>query len=230
MDTKAYEGKALHYVLAKPDGFTPDAGFPLVVMLHGFGSNMYDLAGLASAIDAESYVYAFPNAPFEVQLGPGMTGYSWATGRPGMAPTEPDAPSTDDLLDAFLQEIAPEVGRQDGRIILGGFSQGGGLTLTHGLARADVFAGLMVLSGFFRDPDSVRPRLPAERKQPIFVAHGTHDPMIAIDAGRNTRAFLEELGYPVTYNEYPMAHEVSQGELIDLVAWLHQVMPPGQKA
>jgi phospholipase/carboxylesterase len=227
VETKAYEGKALPYVLAKPEGFTPDAGLPLVVMLHGFGSNMYDLAGLAPAMDASGYVYAFPNAPFEVQLGPGMTGYSWATGRPGMALPAPDAPSTDDLLDAFLQEIAPEVGAQHGHIILGGFSQGGGLTLSHGLPRAGVFCGLAVLSGFFRDPDAVRPRLPAERKQSIFVGHGTHDPMIAIDAGRTTRAFLEELGYPVTYNEYPMAHEVSQDELRDLVAWLHNVMPPG---
>ncbi len=229
VETKAFEGKALHYVLAKPDGFRVDAGLPLVVMLHGFGSNMYDLAGLAPAMDADGYVYAFPNAPFEVQLGPGMTGYSWATGRPGMAPPSTDTPSTDELLDAFMQEIGPEVGAEDGRIILGGFSQGGGLTLTHGLPRADVFAGLAVLSGFFRDPDAVRPRLPAVRKQPIFVGHGTLDSMIAIDAGRTTRAFLDEMGYPVTYNEYPIAHEVSQEELRDLVSWLHNVMPPAMK-
>ncbi|HLF78122.1 MAG TPA: phospholipase [Dehalococcoidia bacterium] len=227
MDAKAYEGSALDYVLAKPDGFTPDAGLPLVVLLHGFGANMYDLAGLASVIDATGYVYAFPNGPHGVQLGPGAVGYSWATGRPGMAPADPNAPSTDELLDTFLSEIASETGAQPGRIVLGGFSQGGGLALTHGLPRPDAFSALAVLSGFFRDHDAVRPRLPAQPTQPVFVAHGTHDPVVPIDAGRSTRAFLQELGYSLTYNEYPMAHEISPAELGDLIAWLHEVMPPG---
>jgi phospholipase/carboxylesterase len=228
VEAQAYEGKALHYVLAKPDGFEPSSGLPLIILLHGFGASMYDLAGLAGAINPTGYVYAFPNAPFEVQLGPGMTGYSWMTGRPGMAPPLVDAPSTDALLDAFLQEIRSEVGASDGRIVLGGFSQGGGLTLSHGLPRPGTFAGLAVLSGFFRDQDAVRPRLPAERTQPVFLAHGTHDNVVPIDAGRYTRLFLDELGYPVTYNEYPMSHEISQPELNDLAAWLHNVMPPAQ--
>ncbi len=230
MESKVYESKNLNYVLVKPDGFSAEAGLPLIVLLHGFGSHMYDLAGLAPHIDEAGYVYAFPNAPYEVQLGPGMTGYSWATGRPGMAPPPTGGPSVDELLDAFMQEIAPETGAQDGRIILGGFSQGGGLTLTYGLPRPDVFAGLAVLSGAFRDPEATRPRLPANPTQPVFVAHGTRDSMIAIDTGRATRDFLQQVGYSVTYNEYEMAHEVSGPELSDLIAWLHNVLPPVRKA
>jgi phospholipase/carboxylesterase len=230
VDVKAFEGAALDYVLAMPDGFKPSDRLPLVILLHGFGANMYDLAGLAGAIDETGYVYAFPNAPHTVQLGPGAVGFSWATGRPGMPEPNPNAPSTDELLDAFMAEISPQTGAQDGHIVLGGFSQGGGLTMSYGLPRPKVFSALAVLSGFFRDPDAVRPRLPEQKTQPVFVAHGTHDPVVPVDAGRNTRAFLQDLGYSVTYNEYPMAHEISQSTLRDLVAWLHSVMPPGIKS
>ena len=80
----------------------PATRYPLVVLLHGFGANMQDLASLAPYIDEKGYVYAFPNAPFTVELGPGYTGYSWATGRPGMAPADPNAPDVDELLEVFM--------------------------------------------------------------------------------------------------------------------------------
>jgi phospholipase/carboxylesterase len=230
VQAKVFEGEALRYILAKPDGFDADAGLPLVVLLHGFGASMYDLADLAPIIDADGYVYAFPNAPFTVEFGGGATGFSWMTGRPGMAPPAPDAPGSEQLLDAFMQEIRPETGAQDGRIVLGGFSQGGGLTLTYGLPRPSVFGALAVLSGFFRDAEAVRPRLPDKPSQPVFVAHGIHDPMINIEAGRGTRDFLTGLNYQVTYNEYEMAHEISSATMRDLIDWLTRVMPPGPKA
>jgi phospholipase/carboxylesterase len=228
VQAQAYEGHALNYILARPEGY--EAGLPLVVLLHGFGASMYDLAGLAPVIDAEGYVYAFPNAPFTVDFGGGMTGFSWATGRPGMEPPKPGAPTSEDLLDSFMDEVLGETGAEKGRIVLGGFSQGGGLTLSYGLPRPDVFTALAVLSGFFRDAEGVRPRLPQTPAQPVFVAHGSRDSVVAVDAGRNTRDFLTGLSYDVTYNEYDMAHEISPATVRDLTAWLHKVMAPGRPA
>jgi phospholipase/carboxylesterase len=223
---RQFEGTALQYILVTPEDFTADAGYPLVVMLHGFGANMQDLTSLAPYIDDTGYVYAFPNAPFTVNLGPGYTGYSWMQGRPGMPPPDANPPDVDEMLAVFLSEVMAAAGATPGKVVLGGFSQGGGLTLRFGLPRPEMFAGLAVLSGFFRDQEAVEKRLPAERKQRIFVAHGTQDSMVSIDGGRATRAFLEGAGYDFEYHEYAMAHEIAPQELEDLKRWLHETLPP----
>lgn len=226
MDARAINGNALPYVLVQPDGFSAGAGYPLVVLLHGFGASMQDLASLAPAIDPSGYVYAFPNAPYRVDLGGGAAGFSWALGRPGVETPPSDAPSVDDLLDSFFTDLIAETGVTKGQIVLAGFSQGGGLTLRYGLPRADTFAGLAVLSGAFRDAEEVRPSLPPQRTQPIFIGHGAQDPLISLDRSHETRAFLEAEGYAPLYHEYDMAHEISPAELADLTPWLHATLPP----
>jgi phospholipase/carboxylesterase len=226
MHAQAYEGEILPYVILRPENATADAAYPLVVLLHGFGASMHDLTSLGPAIDAEGYVYAFPNAPYRVNLGYGQVGYSWALGRPGVEPAPAGMPDVEAMLERAMAEIARETGAAAGRIVLGGFSQGGGLTLRYGLPRPDTFAGLSVLSGFFRDADQVRPRLPPVRAQPIFVAHGTYDQMVGGEAGRLTKAFLEDSGYAPEYHEYDMAHQIVPEEIDDLRAWLHATLAP----
>ena len=226
MQARQVEGTALNYILVTPEGFTAGAGYPLVVLLHGFGANMQDLASLAPYIDETGYAYAFPNAPFTVQLGPGYTGYSWATGRPGMPAPSNNDPDVDELLEVFMSEVRTETGADVGNAALGGFSQGGGLTLRFGLPRPEQFRGLAVLSGFFRDQETVEKHLPAERKQRVFVAHGTVDNVVAIEGGRANKAFLEGAGYEFEYHEYPIAHEISPDEIEDLKRWLHTTLPP----
>jgi len=227
MQARTIESDPLPYILVTPDGFSPEAKYPLVVLLHGFGANMYDLTSLAPAIDATGYVYAFPNAPYTVQLGPGITGSSWAFNRPGIEPPPPGSPDVEQLLDAFLADAMKESGAEHGRIVLGGFSQGGGLTLRYGLPRPDVFPALAVLSGFFRDQETVAPRIPAQHEQSVFIAHGIVDPVVPIDGGRANKAFVESMGYKFEYHEYEgMAHEISNEELRDLTSWLHDALPP----
>ena len=224
METQTFDGKALPYVLMTPTG-AADAGYPLVILLHGFGASMYDLAGLAPTIDGEGYVYAFPNAPFVMNFGPGQMGYSWFANRPGVELPKEPLPPLEELLDTFVGEVSQQTGAAPGSIILGGFSQGGGVTLHHGLPRPETFAGLAVLSGAFRDHDDVKGRLPAERRQPIFVGHGTFDSLISLDQAHATKAFLEDAGYAPVYKEYEMAHEISMPEIHDLTTWLHETLP-----
>ncbi len=223
MNAEVIEGGALDYVLATPDGFAPDASWPLVVLMHGFGANMYDLASLATAIDPAGYVYAFPNAPYQLM---GMGGFSWAANRPGAV--EPPGPvlSVDERLEAFLADAMARTGSTAGNIVLGGFSQGAGLSLRHGLVRSETFAGLIVLSGFFRDAEEVRPNLPASKTQPIFLVHGRQDPMVPLEQAHENKRFLEEVGYAPEYHEYDMQHSISQDVITDLVPWLHKVLPP----
>jgi len=70
MRAERHEGNGLQYITVVPDGYTPDSSYPLVVMLHGFGANMQDLAGLAPTINADGYVYACPNAPIPARPRP----------------------------------------------------------------------------------------------------------------------------------------------------------------
>jgi phospholipase/carboxylesterase len=146
--------------------------------------------------------------------------------RENVEPPPATLPPVDELISAFLDEIVESTGAEPGRIVLGGFSQGGGMTLRIGLPRPETFAGLAVLSGFFRDHDEVSRMLPEKRNQPIFVAHGTLDQVVDIErGGRQTKAYLEAAGYAPLYKEYPMAHEIPPSVVRDLSAWLQETLP-----
>ncbi len=225
MNSEEVAGNNLHYILVKPEGFAPNGSYPLLVFLHGFGASMYDLASLAPALDATGYVYAFPNAPHTVNLGFGSNGYSWSADRPGVQPTS-ESRNVEALLDATVAEVIAATGARPGNIGLGGFSQGAGLTLKHGLLRPETFAALTVLSGFFRDAETIKPLLPAQHTQPIFLVHGRQDQMIPLAQAHETKSFLETAGYPVEYHEYDMPHTITDAVLADLIPWLHEKLPP----
>ena len=103
MRAERHEGNGLQYITVVPDGYTPDSSYPLVVMLHGFGANMQDLAGLAPTINADGYVYACPNAPIPFQLGPGQSGFGWMTPRGGGTPEE--TANSEQLLSDFFDAV-----------------------------------------------------------------------------------------------------------------------------
>ena len=224
MQALQYKAKALRYIAVHPDNYTSDKKYPLVILLHGFGSHMGDLAGLAPAIDPVGYVYVCPNAPLAIQIGPGTTGYSWMPPR-GTATPE-DIRLVEELLTTFIDEIMERYQVPPGLVILGGFSQGGAMTYRCGLGRPDVFPGLVALSSVVPELDELRERLPVRRSQHIFVAHGIQDSMVSVERARQAKDFLEAEGYSPQYKEYNMGHEISQEVLIDLVLWIHQVLPP----
>ena len=224
MQGKRYEGKGLMYLTVEPDDYSPEIDYPLVILLHGFGASMDDLAGLCPAIDRRGYLYACPNAPMPFATGPGMTGYGW-TPRRGQGTPE-DAQRAKDLLGGFFQEVMELYNVPAGRVILAGFSQGGAMTYRCGLGRPETFRGLVALSAVMPDPDELRTALPAERTQPIFIAHGVHDDILPVDDGRRAREFLEAEGYAPDYREYPMRHEITPDVMCDLVPWIKGLLPP----
>ena len=224
MNGEAIKGKDLHYFNIYPDDYDEQKPYPLVVMLHGFGANMRDLAGLAPSINRTGYVYTCPNAPIPFQLGPGMAGYGWHP--PRGESTAEDFQQAEDLVGSFFDEVFEQLGATPGNIALLGFSQGGGMTYRCGLNRPDTFAGLMALSASLPDPEILKTRLPEDRNQPIFIAHGRADPLVSMDSARVTMEFLEEQGYQPSYHEYDMGHEIPPTVLADLVPWLAQILPP----
>jgi phospholipase/carboxylesterase len=143
----------------------------------------------------------------------------------GQATTE-EIRNAETLLSGFFDEVFQQLKTTPGKAILLGFSQGGGMTYRCGLGRPETFAGLVALSASLPDPKELESRLPQQRSQPIFIAHGLSDPLIALESAHKTRQFLEGMGYHPEYREYPMAHEISQEVLNDLVPWMARVLPP----
>ena len=224
MKAEIYDGSGLQYITIVPDEYDSDSAYPLVVMLHGFGANMQDLAGLAPAINDTGYVYACPNAPIPFELGPGQTGFGWMTPRGGGTPEE--TANSEQLLSDFFDTVFEQFNVMPGQALLLGFSQGGGMTYRCGLGRADKFAGLAALSATLPDSDELLARLPSERKQPIFIAQGRYDQMVSEDTAHSAKTFLENNGYSPDFHLYDMGHEISGEELGDLVPWMAAVLPP----
>ncbi|MSQ40708.1 MAG: hypothetical protein EXR55_03410 [Dehalococcoidia bacterium] len=221
MESEQRRGKSLFYLTVFPDDYEPEREYPAIILLHGFGANMQDLAALTPSIDTSGYLYICPNAPIGVNLGPGATGWAWGT--PGENRNPAEMPRTERRLEQLFQEVMEEYKLAPGRMVLLGFSQGGGMTYRCGLGRPDLFAGLVALSSGLPDPDEMRLRLPPQRSQPIFIAHGLQD---NIESAQRAKAFLEGEGYSPSYHEYDMGHEITEEMLEDLVPWLKQVLPP----
>ena len=228
MQASQHQGKTLHYIAIEPDGYDPPRNYPMIILLHGFGAHMGDLASLAPEIDPTGYVYIFPNAPIPFEIGPGATGYGWTYPRriPQELRRADDVDSVVDMLATLVDEVSEHYSIKPGQIILGGFSQGGMMTYRYGLPNPDKFKGLAALSAVAPEAVTMKERLPEERSHPIFVAHGTADTVIEVQMARDTLDFLEAEGYSPVYHEYPMAHEISQQALADLTEWIKSVLPP----
>lgn len=228
MKGEQHDGRSLKYIAVTPDDYDPAVSYPLVIMLHGFGAHMGDLANLAPAIEDRGYVYACPNAPMAFDFGGGHVGYGWMPRQNVASPEEVEAArqNSETLLAECFEEIFEKLNTTPGKAALLGFSQGGTMTYRCGLGQPGVFAGLVALSAAVFDPEILRPKLPAGREQPIFVAHGTGDMQIDVESARTTRAFLEAEGYQPEYREYNMGHEIPFEVLRDLIPWLTGVLPP----
>ena len=223
---KTVEGRSstLEYLTVFPDHYDATRPYPIIVCLHGFGADMRDLAGLASAIDQTGYVYVCPNAPLRVPIDPGYTGRAWYERGGDASPATVERALK--ALDSLIREVFMEYQVPTGQAILLGFSQGGAMAYHYGLPRPELFTGLVILSGALRHPETLLPQLPAARQQGIFIAHGTEDPLVPIDQSREAAAFLEAQGYQPVYREYPMGHEISFAVLHDLIPWIHTALPP----
>ena len=118
------------------------------------------------------------------------------------------------------REVSRGTPRQ--RIILAGFSQGGAVTLAAGLRSREALGGLVALSTYVPSShDKARAALvDGANRQPLFMAHGSQDPVVPFQAGQQGAALLRELGFDVEWHAYPMPHSVCAEEVRDLGAWL----------
>lgn len=196
---------------------------PLLLLLHGFGSNEADLFGLAPYLD-ERLTIVSARAP--VVLGAGA--YAWFNLEftpEGMVSDVEQAKKSLKMLPGFIDELAAAYGTDERRTYLAGFSQGAMMSLALMLTRPEKVAGVAAMSG----------RLPAQlmgrehdrgalEGLPVIITHGIYDPMLPVENARQARRYLEELPVDLTYREYPMGHEVSLESLRDVAGWLTRAL------
>ena len=109
--------------------------------------------------------------------------------------------------------------------MLAGFSQGGAIALHTGLRHAERIAGIMALSTYLPLAEKFAAEAnAANRDVPIFMAHGSYDPVIPLARAAQSRGLLESLGYSLEWREYPMPHSVCPEEITDIGAWLRRVL------
>jgi phospholipase/carboxylesterase len=201
-----------------------------VIWMHGLGADGHDFEpivpelGLPAALRVR---FIFPHAPVRpVTLNGGMAMRAWydiieiGGGRE-------DGEGLRGSQSAIEALIAAEVARgiPVSRIVLAGFSQGGAIAFQAGLRHPERLAGIMALSTYLPLAGTVEDeRSAANRDLPIFMAHGSVDPMISIGRAQQSRKMLEALGYPLEWHEYPMPHSVCPQEIADISDWLVKVL------
>lgn len=214
--------------IERETGSDPDAA---IIVMHGLGADGNDFVPICDQLDLSAVGavrYVFPHAPVRpVTINGGYRMRAWFDvlsfergkneDEAGLRQSQADIA---ELIDAEIARGVPA-----SRIVVMGFSQGCAMTLMTGLRYPQRLAGLVGLSGYLPLPDSV----PAERSEanadvPVFLAHGTADPVIPFARAEAARDVLTGLGYPVEWHAYSMVHTVSMQELQDIHAFLLKVL------
>lgn len=192
---------------------------PLLLLLHGVGSNEHDLFGLVPYLDKRFLIISVraPNT-----LGPGS--YAWfevdlTPQGPVINPAQAEASRK--ALITFLDEAVNAYDADPKQIYLMGFSQGAIMSASVALTRPQLVAGAVLMSG--RILPEIQPLIASNEELsglPFLVVHGTADMVLPISYGRASRQLLSSLPVELTYHEYRIGHEVSQESLADVTAWL----------
>ena len=183
----------------------------LLVMLHGWGANYQDLAGLTQMLNLPGFGYLFPNAPFKHPQVPG--------GRAWYALESPDYDGIDQsrqLLFEWLNALAENTNVSLSSTYVAGFSQGGAMTLDVALTLP--VAGICSMSGYLH----YEPQSSKAEKPPVLLIHGTQDPVVPISEAINARDKLAATGVQVQYQEFAMGHEITPAVLELLQEFLRQ--------
>lgn len=201
-----------------------------VIWLHGLGADGSDFEPIVPELGlagTPSVRFIFPNAPLRpVTCNGGYVMPAWYD----IISLEPDSRRIDEagLLESralVRQLIAREASRgiPSERVFLAGFSQGGAVAYLSGLTHPEPLAGIIALSTYIPSPGLVSRELAeANRRIPVFAAHGSEDDVVSLELGRKALELLHNEGLSPAWRTYPMPHSVCPEEVADIGHWLNQ--------
>ena len=203
-----------------------------IIWLHGLGADGNDFAPIVPELRLPKAAirFVFPHAPVRpVTINGGMRMRAWYDIADGANRREDEhgVRASQASIEALIGR-EKERGTKPQRLVLAGFSQGGAIALHTGLRHLERISGIMALSTYVPVGEKLSAEAStANRDVPIFMAHGTYDPIIPLDRAEQSRKLLESLGYPVEWREYGMPHSVCPEELAAIGAWLRKVLGLG---
>lgn len=198
-----------------------------VIWLHGLGADGHDFEPIVPALQLPAQAgvrFLFPHAPVRpVTINGGMQMRAWYD----ILALGLDSAEDADGIEASRAEVETLIAAEQAagiapdRIVLAGFSQGGAIALHAALRHPRRLAGVVGLSTYLPLRDRLDDETsPANQDIPVFMAHGSLDPMVPQQLGEWSRDRLQDSGYAVAWHSYPMQHEVVLDEIRDLGAWL----------
>ena len=211
---------ALEYLIREPK-VKADKN-PLILLLHGYGSNEQDLFSFASELPEEYYVIA-ARAPYDLQYG----SYAWYAinfdGDQNKFSDHVQAMQSRDLIATFIDELIKNYPIDAKQITLLGFSQGTILSYAVALSYPEKIQRVVALSGYLNE-EIIAPDYKNNdfSNLQMFVSHGSVDQVIPVSWAKKAPGILESLKIPNTYQEYHVGHGVAPQNFTDLKIWLQK--------
>lgn len=193
---------------------------PLLLLLHGYGSNEDDLFSFASELPDEYFVIS-ARAPYDLQYG----SYAWYAinfdADQNKFSDQSQAVLSRDLVVKFLEELKSKFPIDSSNITLIGFSQGSILSYSIAISYPKIVQRVGALSGYLNLDTTIDNYQNNDFSGlKIFSSHGTVDQVIPVEWARKTDPILKSLGINSTYEEYPIGHGVSPQNFYDLKSWM----------
>ena len=210
----------LHYLIQEPK--VKHDKNPLLLLLHGYGSNEEDLFSFATELPNDSYVISV-RAPYDLQ----PYGHAWYAihfdADENKFSDNVQAKQSLELIAGFIDEIVKQYPIDAKNVTLIGFSQGAILSYATALTYPEKVAKVVALSGYFNQeiiPEVIDTKAISHLK--FFVSHGSVDQVIPVEWARKAKPALENLGLEVEYHEYPVGHGVAPQNFFDFKNWLQR--------
>lgn len=209
--------KPLEYLVRKPK--VPVENPPLLLLLHGVGSNEEDLFSLTNYLP-ESLLIVSVRGPLTL----GSKSFGWyevlfTTGQPKIN-LEQEGESRKLLLQ-FLDYLKLNYKFDESNVWIGGFSQGAIMSYSIGLLHSEKVKGIIALSGRLLEENKAQVKVSEKvLSKKVFISHGTNDRVLSVDYARSVKGFLESIGVNPHYQEYEEGHSINREMLKDLIQWL----------
>ncbi|MDP5002031.1 MAG: alpha/beta hydrolase-fold protein, partial [Flavobacterium sp.] len=207
----------LHYLIQEPK--VKHDKNPLLLLLHGYGSNEEDLFSFATELPQDHYVISV-RAPYDLQ----PYGHAWYAihfdADENKFSDNEQAKESVELIASFIYEMVKQYPIDTKNITLIGFSQGAILSYATALTYPEKISKVVALSGYFNQeilPEVIDNKAVSHLK--FFVSHGSVDQVIPVEWARKAKPALENLGLEVEYQEYPIGHGVSPKNFFDFKNW-----------
>ena len=202
-----------------------------IIWLHGLGANGHDFEPIVPELNLPPAIklrFVFPHAPQQpVTINSGVVMPAWYD----IVSPELDHREDETGIRRSQQHIDALIQRENVRgvatenIIIAGFSQGGAIALHTGLRYPQRLAGILALSTYLPLVQTVRQEVSKINQDlPIFMAHGSHDPIVPLRLGDDSRHYLEQFGYQPEWKTYFMEHSVCPDEIRDISQWLFRLL------